>query len=154
MFNFNQAKALFKVYRAGQSVADELFLKKAQLTANALALLLIAIVVLLRSFNVNIPLDDTQLTQIAGTLFTMLGLFNAHATVASTDKFGLPPVGPSTNKVTHQQVQEPGPSDVRSEPGLSTVPDKPTAWMPPVRHAANGDLIYDCLNGLDTTHSP
>ena len=149
MFNFTQAKSLFAVYRAGQSVADELFLKKAQLTANAISLFLIAVVALLRSFNVNLPLDDTQLTQVAGTLFTLLGLFNAHATVASTDKFGLPSGGTLANEPTHQPVQGPGPSNVRSEPGLPAVPKEPAAWVPPVRHAANGDV----LDGLDTTHS-
>lgn len=140
MFNFNQAKSLFNVYRAGQSVVDELFLKKAQLTANAISLFLITVVALLRSFNVSIPLDDTQLTQIAGTVFTLLGLFNAHATVASTDKFGLPPAEPAGQSVV---------SNVQSESKLPEVPEKPATWMPPVRYAANGDV----LDGLDTTHS-
>lgn len=146
---FNQLKTLFNVYRAGQSVADELFLKKAQLTVNALAVLLIAVVALLRNFNVHIPLDDTQLTQIAGTLFTVIGLFNAHATVASTSKFGLSPVGPSTGNAAHQPIQESGAGDIPGQPGLPAVPDKPTAWVPPVRYARNGDV----LDGLDTTHS-
>jgi hypothetical protein len=146
---FNQLKTLFNVYRAGQSVADELFLKKAQLTVNALAVLLIAVVALLRSFNVNIPLDDTQITQIAGTLFTIIGLFNAHATVASTDKFGMSSIGSPAGNTAYQSVSGAESTDVPSEPGLPSIPDKPTAWVPPIRHAANGDV----LDGLDTTHN-
>ena len=89
--NLGKLKDAFNVYRAGQAVADEIFLKKAQLSVNAITVLLVAIVALLKAFNVNIPLDDAQLTQIAGTLITIAGLFNAHATIASTDKFGILP---------------------------------------------------------------
>lgn len=83
-----KAKKLFDVYKAGQAVADPVFLKKGQLTVNAVTVLLGTLVAAAKAFNVDIPLDNTQLVQIGTTAFTLVGLFNAHATIASTTKLG------------------------------------------------------------------
>jgi len=86
---FDKLKAMLAIYTQGSSVVDALYLKKKQLTANMLSGLLIAVVSGLKAYNVDLHVTDAQLVQLAGALFTVISLYNAHATVASTDKFGL-----------------------------------------------------------------
>lgn len=135
-----KAKDLFNVYRAGQIVYDEVFLKKAQLTINALSVLLIAVVTALKAFNVNIPLDDSQLTQIAGTLFTIIGVFNAHATVASTDKLGILPAKHTGDNKPDGDSNETGDTGMLTPPAIpDAVADKPAAQV--FTHIAAGSAV-------------
>jgi len=134
---FDKFKSLFNVYRAGQSVADAVFLKKSQITVSIIAVFLTAAVAAIRSFGYDLLITDGQLDQIAGTLFIFVGLFNAHATVASTTKFGLPPLPGPTSTV-----------DSTSSMGMPNVEKVSAPTMPRQRRAANGEV----LNDLDNNH--
>ncbi len=82
-------RAFYNVFRAGQSVANPRALKQAQLATN-IAALLGAVVVLGRLFNYDLHLDDGEIVTLSGAIAIVLGLFNIGATVASTNKIGLP----------------------------------------------------------------
>jgi hypothetical protein len=82
---FDKIFAAGRAIQAGESLSSPSTWKKFQLLANAIEILLGAIIVF-------VPLDLTpeQITQIAGSLAIVAGSVNKYFTVATSDKVGLP----------------------------------------------------------------
>jgi predicted lipid-binding transport protein (Tim44 family) len=138
---FEKLKDLYAVFRTGEMVANPTAWKKGQMTGGLVAGLLGALVALAKAFGHEIPLTDEQLLQIGGAVVAIFGVFNAGATVVSTDKLGL--------STRCDNAAATGDSD-----GAQRVPAESPATAPenkvqPVRRAANGDV----LDGLDTTYT-
>lgn len=79
-------RALWSLFQLGRSVADPAKWKAHQVSANAAAAVLLAIVALLRSFGVHFPISDDQALSIGGGV---VALANVVLTVISTDKIGI-----------------------------------------------------------------
>jgi hypothetical protein len=127
-------KAFYSLFCAGQAVANPAAWKKGQMTGSLLASFLAAAVALAKGFGYDLHLTDEQLLQVGGTIVTVYGMFNAGVTVASTDKIGLP----------RQPVVAAAPAvDTESVPAVPVVDDAPAQYVPPVRRAANGDILGD-----------
>jgi len=87
---FEKLGMFYNVFRQGQAVADAAKLKNKQLLANTLAVLLASIVGVGKMYGYDFHLTPDDLNSIAGVGAVVFGLFNAGATVASSDKIGLP----------------------------------------------------------------
>jgi len=83
---FTKISALWRVFRAGESVADPVAWKRGQITVAMLTTLGGAVLALLQAFGVEIQISADQLAAIAGGLLAVVGVFNHVTTVASTDK--------------------------------------------------------------------
>ena len=88
---FEKLGMFYNVFRQGQAVADAANLKNKQLLANALAVLLTTAVGAGKLYGYDFHLSPDDLNSIAGVGAVVFGLFNAGATVASSNKIGLPP---------------------------------------------------------------
>jgi hypothetical protein len=137
---FEKLKAFYGVFQSGKMVANPLAWKKGQMTGGLVAAFIGALITVAKVFDYDIHLDDEQIVQIGGAIVAIFGLFNAGATVATTDKFGLQPTGNEVPK-----------SDSASSQVLSAAhsTSSSTTEVPYVRRAANGDI----LDGLDTTYT-
>lgn len=99
---FEKFGALWRVFKAGEAVANPVAWKRGQITVNALAAFLAALVALLRAFGVQLPITDEQVVAIATVALFLFGLFNHGATVASTDKVDALGRTPAANDAGHQ----------------------------------------------------
>ena len=79
--------ALLDLFRKGGAVADPALWKSRQIKATLLLPVFGALIAVLRAFGVEVPLDDTQITQLVTGLVVLLNLL---LTVSTTDKVGLP----------------------------------------------------------------
>jgi hypothetical protein len=85
--------AAFSVFRKGSVVANPTAWKNGQITASILAGLFGALIALGKTFGYDLSLSDDQLLTIGGAVVAIAGLFiNPAATIASSDKVGLPAV--------------------------------------------------------------
>lgn len=138
---FEKLRAFYSVFQAGKVVANPAAWKRGQMTGGLVAGLLGALIAFAKVFGYDIPLSDEQLLQIGGAAVAVFGLFNAGATVATTDKLGLPGGGTG-------QVSSGDSAGAQVVPPASVAAADPGPEMPHVRRAANGDI----LDGLDTTY--
>ena len=138
---FEKLKGFYAVFTAGQMVANPLAWKKGQMTGGLVAGFLGALIALAKGFGYDLNLTDSQLLQIGGAIVAVFGLFNGAATVVSTNRFGLSPIGPPANNAGSEPVPQPGAVYVPSQPGLPSVPDQPATPVPYQRHALNGDPL-------------
>ena len=83
----NKLLALLDLFRKGNAVADPALWKSRQIKATLLLPTFGALVAVLRAFGLEVPLDDTQITQLVTGLVVLLNLV---LTVSTTDKVGLP----------------------------------------------------------------
>lgn len=79
--------ALFDLFRKGSMVTDPALWKKRQIAATVLLPVFGSLVAVLRAFGVEVPLDDTQITQLVTGLVVAINVVLA---VTTTDKIGLP----------------------------------------------------------------
>ena len=79
--------ALFDLFRKGAMVSDPKLWKRRQITATVLLPVFGSLAAVLRAFGVEVPLDDTQITQLVTGLVVLLNLM---LTLTTTDKIGLP----------------------------------------------------------------
>lgn len=128
---FKQMGAFFRVFRAGMALADVVKGKQIQIAAGYIAALLTSLVGLAKAFGIDMPLTDAQIMELSGAVVTVFGLFNHAATVATTQKLGL--LG---------QTPQPGPVDVPSQSGLSTLPPDIPAAMRYLRRD-HGEILRD-----------
>jgi hypothetical protein len=135
---FEKIADLFRVYRAGMSLATVVKGKQIQIAAGYIAALLTALVGLAKAFGVDLVLTDAQIMELSGAVVTVFGLFNHGLTVATTTKVGL--LG-QTPDIPSQSGSEP--VNLRVEPGLSSVSQDIPAAMSSQRRARNGDIIPD-----------
>lgn len=88
-------KSGWRVFKAGEIVANPTAWKKGQIGSNALAALLIALFQLLEAFGVEVPISGEGVDALAGGL---LVVGNLVCTVVSTNKVGLQPRRKSHNE--------------------------------------------------------
>lgn len=88
MGSMRKLSAAWRVFKAGEVVANPGAWKRGQVTSNAVAALLVALVYAAEAFGYEIPLTGEAIDAIAVGLFAMV---NVVFTVVSTDKVGLPP---------------------------------------------------------------
>lgn len=79
--------ALFDLFRKGSAVADPAAWKYGQITVTVLAAALWSLVRFLASAGFAIPIDETQVDQLAAGI---LVLVNVVLTLVTSDKIGLP----------------------------------------------------------------
>ncbi|MFZ6726148.1 hypothetical protein ACO0K2_11705 [Undibacterium sp. MH2W] len=121
---FEKFGLFYNVFRQGQAVADAAKLKNKQLLANTLAVLLTSIVGVGKMYGYDFHLTTDDLNSIAGVGAVVFGLFNAGATVASSDKIGLPakqsdPASEQPMPAVQEVVRAPKP--VQSESGSENI---------------------------------
>ena len=87
---FEKLKAFYSVFTAGQSVVHAVRLKKVQAYGGLFAGFIGAALAVAKGFGYVVPLTDEQVISLGTACAVLFGLFNAGATVASTDKIGLP----------------------------------------------------------------
>ena len=83
----NKLLAILDLFRKGNAVADPQLWKSRQIKATLLLPTFGALVAVLRAFGLEVPLDDTQITQLVTGLVVLI---NCLLTVSTTDKVGLP----------------------------------------------------------------
>ena len=83
----NKLLALLDLFRKGNAVADPALWKSRQIKATLLLPVFGALIVALRAFGWEVPLDDTDTTQLVTGLVVLLNLV---LTLTTTDKVGLP----------------------------------------------------------------
>ena len=83
----NKLLALLDLFRKGNAVADPALWKSRQIKATLLLPVFGALVAVLRAFGLEVPLDDTQITQLVTGLVVVINLLLTYST---TDKVGLP----------------------------------------------------------------
>lgn len=101
--------ALLDLFRKGSMVADPAFWKRRQMEGTALAPVIGALVVALKSFGVEAPLDDVQIVALSGGLVVVLNLV---LTLTTTDKIGLPPKSDGAGTVPIQPDRRTTDADV------------------------------------------
>ena len=79
--------ALLDLFRKGNAVADPALWKTRQIKATLLLPVFGALIVALRAFGWEVPIDDTETTQLVTGLVVLLNLV---LTLTTTDKVGLP----------------------------------------------------------------
>jgi hypothetical protein len=110
---FEKLGLFYNVFRQGQAVADAAKLKNKQLLGNLIAVLLGSIFTIGKLYGYDFHLSPEDLTHIGAVAAIGFGLFNGAATVASSDKVGLPPK-PQQNSTSDSVSGTPVP--VISEP--------------------------------------
>ncbi|GGX43078.1 hypothetical protein [Undibacterium squillarum] len=78
--------ALMRLFEAGQAVADPALWKSRQVTATAVGGVVIAGVGVARAYGIELPIDETAATAIAGGI---LAVVNLVLTVVTSKKIGL-----------------------------------------------------------------
>lgn len=83
---------IFRVFRAGQELANAEVWKKRQALANALVALLVPLAAIGAQAGYLPPLGQNDIELVAGGIAALLlGMFNLWATFATTRRIGLPP---------------------------------------------------------------
>lgn len=144
---FEKLGLFYNVFRQGQAVADAVKLKNKQVLGNAIAVVLGSIFAIGKLYGVDFHLSPDDLNHIGAVAAIGFGLFNGAATVASSDKVGLPSK-PQQNSPGNTGSGTPVP--VIPEPAASepVQPQSDTA-------ARDGYQFVDSDNplaGLDTTY--
>ena len=83
----NKLLAILDLFRQGNAVADPTLWKSRQIKATLLLPTFGALIAVLRAFGLEVPLDDTQITQLVIGLVVVINLLLTYST---TDKVGLP----------------------------------------------------------------
>ena len=100
----NKLLALLDLFRKGNAVADPALWKSRQIKATLLLPTFGALIAVLRAFGLEVPLDDTQITQLVTGLVVLLNLL---LTVSTTDKVGLPSKPDSDTHSRFPDIQDP-----------------------------------------------
>jgi len=82
---------MFRAMQAGKELANAKTWKRAQLWTSNLAILLGAAVSIAAALGHPVPLTPEQITTLVSGAAVLVGLFNSWATVATTEKLGVPP---------------------------------------------------------------
>ena len=82
---------LFRVFRAGEELANAETWKNRQVLVNALTVLLSSALAIAAANGHTVNIDQAGIAAIAGTVAALVGVFNGWATVATTERIGLSP---------------------------------------------------------------
>ena len=104
----NKLLALLDLFRKGNAVADPALWKSRQIKATLLLPVFGALVAVLRAFGLEVPLDDTQITQLVTGLVVLLNLV---LTLTSSDKVGLPAKPDSNPPSRFPDIKDPDTGD-------------------------------------------
>ena len=102
----NKLLTLLDLFRKGNAVADPALWKSRQIKATLLLPTFGALIAVLRAFGLEVPLDDTQITQLVTGLVVLLNLV---LTLTTTDKVGLPAKPDSNPPSRFPDIQDPTP---------------------------------------------
>lgn len=105
---FDKLKAFYAVFQAGKTVADKQAWRTHQVSANAIAAFLFAIVTLAKSFGYDLGIDMQTCADIA---VGVLAITNVGLTVATSHHLGVKPSMPATPV---REAESPVPSDERA----------------------------------------
>ena len=86
---FKLINLLPEVVQKGKAVSNPEAWKKGQVTSNALAAFLVALLGAAQAFGYDIPLSAEQINYISGGLLSVYGMYNVVATVVTTEKIGV-----------------------------------------------------------------
>jgi len=86
---FKLINLLPEAVQKGKAVSNPEAWKKGQVTSNALAAFLTAVLGVSQALGYEIPLSAEQLNYVAGGLLSTYGLYNVVATVVTTEKVGV-----------------------------------------------------------------
>ena len=100
----NKLLAILDLFRKGNAVADPALWKSRQIKATLLLPTFAALIAALRAFGLEVPLDDTQITQLVTGLVVLL---NCVLTLTTTDKVGLPAKPDSDPPSRFPDIQDP-----------------------------------------------
>jgi hypothetical protein len=100
----NKLIALLDLFRKGNAVADQALWKNRQIKATLLLPTFGALIAVLRAFGLEVPLDDTQITQLVTGLVVLLNLV---LTLTSSDKVGLPAKPDRDPPLRFPDIQDP-----------------------------------------------
>ncbi len=115
---WDKVNAVWRVFRAGESVANPTAWKRGQITVAMLVTLGGAVLSLLHAFGVRFDLSSEQMASIFGAVLTIVGLFNHASTVVSTDKVNLLGMAhTSEGDVAHARYGQPDVAAVASATG-------------------------------------
>ena len=104
----NKLLALLDLFRKGNAVADPALWKSRQIAATLLLPTFGALIAVLRAFGLEVPLDDTQITQLVTGLVVLLNLV---LTLTSSDKVGLPAKPDSNPPSRFPDIKDPDTGD-------------------------------------------
>lgn len=127
-------KALWAVMQAGKSVDDPKAWKMHQVSANAIAAFLFAVVQLVKAFGYDFGIDMQTCADIA---IGALAIVNVGLTVATTKHIGLP--------ATPVREAESTVPNVQSADATNKASDKPTS-LPHVNEAVVGQSTVDTID--------
>lgn len=80
---------LFRVLRAGEELANAETWKRRQVLVNALTVLLSSGLAVAAAYGHALNIDQDGVASIAGAVAAVVGVFNAWATVATTERIGV-----------------------------------------------------------------
>ncbi|MFZ6757968.1 hypothetical protein ACO0K9_12235 [Undibacterium sp. Ji50W] len=144
---FEKLGLFYNVFRQGQAVADAVKLKNKQMLGNLIAVLLGSVFSIGKLYGYDFHISPDDLTHIGAVAAIGFGLFNSAATVASSDKIGLP-AKPEQNSASNTVSGTPVP--------ILPEPPAPEPVQPDPHTAARvGEQFVDSDNplaGLDTTY--
>jgi hypothetical protein len=153
MLNMEKIKAIWSLFKQGESVADPAKWKARQITVTMLAGLLMAAVQLARAFGHEIPIDNETAMAIAGGA---IAVFNTVFTITTSKTVGVPtravreaePPVPSTEQPAEEEPAAVSPSvapDTERGGVASTIDDdvrqRAIAWAR--QHSATNNLQND-----------
>ena len=104
----NKLLTLLDLFRKGNAVADPALWKSRQIKATLLLPVFGALIAVLRAFGLEVPLDDTETTQLVTGLVVLLNLV---LTLTTTDKVGLPAKPDSDPPSRFPDIQDPESGD-------------------------------------------
>lgn len=90
----DKIRAAFGVLRQGQLVADPATWKRRDLAVSALGVLFASLYAMARAFGFDLPIDPADLNALAAGVVAVVWMYHGWSTAATSDKVGLPPVGP------------------------------------------------------------
>lgn len=84
-----KVKAAWAVLRKGEELTNAERWKRGQITVNAVAVFLAAVVGAAKTFGFDIPLSDEVINQIATGVIGLAAAFNTYVTAATSKRVGL-----------------------------------------------------------------
>lgn len=81
--------AAWKALKAGEELANVKDWKQKQIAINTLSAFIVALIGVAKAFDIEIPLVETDINNMAYTFVTLIGLVNVYLTTATTKKIGL-----------------------------------------------------------------
>jgi hypothetical protein len=99
----NKLLQLWQLFKVGYSVSDPALWKKRQITATALAAVILGIVNTLSAFGYSIPVDMETANAISAGIIAMV---NTVLTITTTDKIGVKDTAPKEGDENNESAEK------------------------------------------------